>query len=62
MDSKDAVACVAIGAGTAVTITNIVINGDGMSVAALFGMIGTIVGFVFGRKTNGTTTTTTTPP
>jgi hypothetical protein len=50
MDSNDVVACVAIGAGTAVTITNIVLNGDGVSIAALFALIGTALGFVFGVK------------
>jgi len=51
MESHDTIAAIAICAATAVTCVNLLKNGDGISIAALFGLIGSIVGFSFGRKT-----------
>lgn len=50
MDSKSMVAMGAMVCGTLVTITNICLNGDGVSTTALFALVGTVTGYVFGKK------------
>jgi len=46
---------IAIVCATTVTALNIYLNGDGISIAALFGLIGTLVGTEIGKMASAKT-------